>query len=114
MSNETTSFRYGGFRVEDITFKNARQQSAILSEGVAPETEEKPEVEIPKSMTPEQIKLFLKNSIKVAVKSDEKRVFSQMIEWIDELFEAKRKLRQYELNEMRNKDMEETPDDIQE
>ena len=32
--NSTTTVRRGGFRVEDITFRNARQQSEILNEGV--------------------------------------------------------------------------------
>ena len=111
--NSTTTVRRGGFRVEDITFRNARQQSDILNEGVEDEFTQKENVEIPKSMTPEQVKTFLLRSIEVASSTDEKRVYSQMIEWIDELIETKKKLVQYELEKMRAEDSEATPDDLQ-
>ena len=52
-------------------------------------------------------------SIEVASSTDEKRVYSQMIEWIDELMDTKKKLVQCELEKMRAEDSEATPDDLQ-
>ena len=80
-----------GFKVEDITFKHARKQSEILKEIEQEEPEEK-EVKAPVSLTPEQVKDFYKKKIEVAKDSNEKRVYSQTIKWIDELAETKKKL----------------------
>lgn len=89
MSQVTTT--RNGFRVEDITFKNARQQSAILDEM---EIEELPEDEVkaPVSLTPEQVKAFYLLKINSARDSNEKRVYAQTVRWIDELLETKKKL----------------------
>ena len=112
MSNTTTTVR-GGFRVEDVTFKGARQQSEILKEGVS-DAEVNPEkVEVPKSLTPEQVKKYLLKSIQSSNSEDEKRVFAQIVKWIDELSEAKKKLISIELEDMKRSDSEETPDDIE-
>lgn len=101
MSSVTTT--RNGFRTEDITFRNARLQSAILDEM---EREELPEDEVkaPVSLTPEQVKQFYTEKIKVARDSNEKRVYAQTIKWIDELSETKKKLFALEAKEVVNND----------
>lgn len=89
MNNVTTT--RSGFRVEDITFKNARQQSAILNEIEHEEIVEE-SIKAPISLTPEQVKQFYKDKIAIARDSNEKRVYSQTIKWIDELLDTKKKL----------------------
>ena len=112
MSNTTTTV-IGGFRVEDVTFHNARQQSEILKEGVIDEEVEKSKVEAPKSLTPEQVKTFYLRKIQNTNDEDEKRVYAKTIHWIDELSEVKNKLVKYELEEMKRQDSADTPDDIE-
>ena len=102
-----------GFRVEDVTFHNARKQSAILDE-LEYEDVQDTEVVAPKSLTPEQVTKYYEDLLSVTSDLDSKRVYSQTIKWIKELQEVKAelsKLRQKELKVMRN---EETPDDIEE
>lgn len=101
-----------GFRVEDITFKGARKQSAILDE-IEPVEIQEEEVKAPVSLTPEQVKQFYINKIAVARDSNEKRVYAQTISWIDELLETKKKLFALESKEVVNND-DGTADDIQE
>ena len=110
MSQVTTT--RNGFRVEDITFRKARQQSAILDEM---EYEELPEEEVkaPVSLTPEQVKEFYMSKIVVARDSNEKRVYAQTIRWIDELLETKKKLFALEAKEVINND-DGTADSIEE
>lgn len=88
-NNMTTTLK--GFRVEDITFKNARRQCEIDKEIDNPEDEEGV-VKAPISLTPEQIKDFYRMKISLSKDSNEKRVYSQTIDWIDELSEVKKKL----------------------
>lgn len=88
--NNTTTTKHG-FRVEDVTFKNARRQSEILNE-IDEQVEESGTVKAPVSLTPEQVKLFYKNKINNTYDSNEKRLYSQTISWIDELLETKKKL----------------------
>ena len=79
-----------GFRVEDITFKKARRQSAIIEElGLEDEIEET-EIKAPVSLTPEQVKEFLRVKIEASSDSNEKRLYSQIIMWVDELLKLKR------------------------
>lgn len=101
MSQVTTT--RNGFRTEDITFRNARLQSAILDEM---EKEEIPEEEVkaPVSLTPEQVKMFYVSKIAVARDSNEKRVYAQTIRWIDELSETKKKLFALEAKEVVDND----------
>lgn len=80
-----------GFRVEDVTFHNARRQSEIENEIEQPEEEERV-VKAPVSLTPEQVKSFYKEKIAVARDSNEKRVYSQTIVWVDELFKLRKKV----------------------
>ena len=109
--NSVTTVR-NGFRVEDVTFKGARQQSEILNEGVSDVEVTPDKIEAPKSLTPEQVKSYLLKSIQVSVNDDEKRVYAQVIRWIDELVECKKKIISIELEEMKKRGSEETPDDI--
>lgn len=111
MNNVTTT--RGGFRVEDITFHNARQQSEILKEGVIDEEVEKTKIEAPKSLTQEQIKTFYLKKIQSTNDEDEKRVYVKTIHWIDELAETKKELVKYKLKEMELQNSEDTPDDIE-
>ena len=92
MNNTTTTTR--GFRTEDITFRNARKQSAVEDEIRAenPELFEEDLVEVPVSLTPEQVINFYKQKIDKAVDSNEKRLYSQTIKWINELSDAKKQI----------------------
>jgi hypothetical protein len=89
MPNMTTT--KAGFRVEDITFKNARQQSAILDETDQIESEAG-DIEVPVSLTPEQVKNFFEAKIEVTYNGREKKLYRQTIKWIDEMLDTKKKL----------------------
>lgn len=97
MSNTTTT--KNGFKVEDVTFRNARRQCEIENEIEHTEFEEE-EVKAPVSLTPEQVKQFYLDKIQVAKDSNEKRVYAQTIKWIDELLETKKKLFALEAKEV--------------
>ena len=104
-----------GFRVEDVTFKKARMQNEILNEGVSDTSCEPVEVKVPESLTPEQVKQYLAESVKSMEDTNKKKkVYAQMFNWINELLELRKKIRKYELDEMRRRDSSETPSDIQE
>lgn len=83
-----------GFRVEDVTFKNARKQSEIRKEIEAERPDSVPhsqDIKAPVSLTPEQVKNFLTQKIERASDSNEKRLYSQCICWIDKLFDIEKK-----------------------
>ena len=109
-NNMTTTLK--GFRVEDVTFKNARKQSEIDKE-IGVEEVESSEVKAPISITPEQVKEFYQRKIECATDSNEKRVYSQTIAWIDELAETKKKLFALESKEVVDND-DGTADSIEE
>lgn len=115
MSVTTTK---NSFRTEDITFRNARQQSEILkemgdqNEGDQNEGEEQ-SVQAPVSLTPEQVKAFYMLKITATTDSNEKRVYAQTIRWIDELLETKKKLFALEAKEVVEND-DGTADSIEE
>ena len=109
MNNVTTT--RNGFRVEDITFKNARRQCEIDNE-IEHTEESTEEVKAPVSLTPEQVKTFYVSKIALAKDSNEKRVYSQTIKWIDELLETKKKLFALEAKEVVDND-DGTPEDIE-
>ena len=111
MSNVTTT--QNGFRVEDITFRGARQQSEILNEIEQNEDNNASDIQAPVSMTPEQVKAFYMLKIANAKDSNEKRVYAQTIRWIDELLETKKKLFTLESKEVVEND-DGTADDIEE
>ena len=101
MSDVTTT--RNGFRVEDITFKNARRQCEIDSELDHIEESEE-EVRVPTHLTPEQVKEFYKTKISLCKDSNEKRVYSQTIKWIDEMLEVRKKLFALESKEVESND----------
>ena len=100
--NDVTTTR-NGFRVEDITFKNARRQCEIDNE-IEREDIEQEEVKAPVSLTPEQVKEFYMLKIASSKDSNEKRVYAQTIRWIDELLDTKKKLFALEAKEVKEND----------
>ena len=100
--NDVTTTR-NGFRVEDITFKNARRQCEIDNE-VENSEETEDSIQAPVSLTPEQVKSFYMLKIASAKDSNEKRVYAQTIRWIDELLDTKKKLFALESKEVKEND----------
>lgn len=100
--NDVTTTR-NGFRVEDITFKNARRQCEIDNE-VEKSEETEDAIQAPVSLTPEQVKSFYMFKIASAKDSNEKRVYAQTIRWIDELLDTKKKLFALEAKEVKEND----------
>ena len=100
--NDVTTTR-NGFRVEDITFKNARRQCEIDNE-VEKREETEDSIQAPVSLTPEQVKSFYMLKIASAKDSNEKRVYAQTIRWIDELLDTKKKLFAFEAKEVKEND----------
>lgn len=110
MSNNMTTT--GHIRVEDITFKGARQQSQVIEDIKARHGEDQVEVgdvKVPVSMTPEAVKSFYEQKIAETRNPNEKKIYAQTIRWIDECLDAKKKLVALEL---KYQPSEETPDDI--
>lgn len=112
MSRDNITTTQNGFRVEDITFRGARRQCEIENEMDYVE-EEQASVQAPVSLTPEQVKEFYTAKIAVIKDSNEKRLYSQTIRWIDELLETKKKLFALEAKEVVEND-DGTADDIEE
>lgn len=112
MSNNMTTTK-NHIRVQDVTFRNARRQSEIDNE-VEKEDKIEQYVTPPVSLTPEQVKAFYMLKIKVASDSNEKRVYSQTIEWINELLDTKKKLNALEEKEILRKAEEELDTSITE
>lgn len=110
MNNVTTT--KNGFKVEDITFRGARKQSEIDKELDQNIDSQEEEVKAPVSLTPEQVKSFYTQKISVAKDSNEKRVYSQTIKWIDELLDTKKKLFALEAKEVVEND-DGTAEDIE-
>lgn len=100
------------FEVEDITYKNARKQSEIDKE-LGVKIEEQPKIVAPVSLTPEQVKLFCTDNILATQDLPTKRVYTQIIKWIDELQKAKAELNKYKQKELRDSAGEAIPNDIQ-
>ena len=100
--NDVTTTK-NGFRVEDITFKNARRQCEIDNE-IEKSEEVEDSIQAPVSLTPEQVKSFYMLKIASAKDSNEKRVYAQTIRWIDELLDTKKKLFALEAKEVKEND----------
>ena len=100
--NDVTTTK-NGFRVEDITFKNARRQCEIDNE-IEKSEEVEDSIQAPVSLTPEQVKSFYMLKIASAKDSNEKRVYAQTIRWIDELLDTKKKLFAIEAKEVKEND----------
>ena len=101
-----------GFRVEDVTFKNARRQSAIESELNNEEDIMDSDISVPVSLTPEQVKAFYRDKIALVSDSNEKRLYSQTIMWIDELLKANKKINALE-EKLNALTVEEAPEDLE-
>ena len=110
MNDVTTTIK--GFRVEDVTFKNARRQCEIDKE-IEHTDKEQEQVKAPISLTPEQVKAFYLLKINSARDSNEKRVYAQTIKWIDEMVDTKKKLFAFEAKEVVDND-DGTADSIEE
>lgn len=112
MSQKGTTTR-GGFTVEDITFKHARRQNEIDKElGVEEETLQ--EIEVPISLTPEQVIDYYEQLISTTEETSKKVVFARTIRWIKELQRVKAELTLYKLKEQREEDARDTtPNDIE-
>lgn len=110
MNDVTTTIK--GFRVEDVTFKNARRQCEIDKE-IEHTDKEQEQVKAPISLTPEQVKEFYMLKITATMDSNEKKVYAQTIRWIDEMIETRKKLITLESKEVVDND-DGTADDIEE
>lgn len=103
----------GHIRVEDVTFKGARQQSEVLKEIAERKGSDQSyagNVQVPVSLTPESVKSFYEEKIAETNDDREKKVYKQTIRWIDDMLDTKKKLVALELK-YQNAD-EEMPDDI--
>lgn len=101
--------------VIDITFKGGRDQSEILNELNEDGIEvTKNHVEIPVSLTHEQLINFCDESSKNSHNQNEKRVYDRLVSLIRENLELKILLRSYQNKELREKALDqETPMDLQ-
>lgn len=106
--NVTTTL--SGFRVEDVTFHNARKQSEIINELNYDTNEDNSEIEVPKSLTPEQVIKYFEECISVSSDIQLKRVYSHTIKWIKELEESRAKINS--INSKESRKSKEVSDDI--
>lgn len=102
-----------GIRVEDITFKNARKQSAIIDELPEEDREISAENLAPVSMTPEQVKSFFNVKKEQTHNGNEKRLYDTVCEWIDSYFALKKQviLLEKKLDVYENVENQNTTDD---
>lgn len=103
----------GKHEVIDITFKGGREQSDILKEVDLPEIEET-EPTPPASLTSEQLTNYCVQCIASTRDQHKRRVFAELIRIIGERDTLLSQLRAYKLKELRDSQVQETPDDIQE
>lgn len=92
MSKSVTTTK-NGFRVDDITFRGVRKQSAIVDElGLNEEYSEEGDVVVPVSLTPEQVITFLNSKSENTHNMNERKLYQQLIKWVEELFDLKKKV----------------------
>ena len=92
MSKRVTTTK-NGFRVDDITFKGVRKQSAIVEElGLNEEYSEEGDVVVPVSLTPEQVTTFLNSKSENTHNMNERKLYQQLVKWVEELFDLKKKV----------------------
>lgn len=103
----------GKHEVIDATFKGGRKQSDILKEVDLP-VEQENEPTPPASLTSEQLENYCIQCIASTGDQQKRRVFAKLVQIIKEHEEMKKELRAYKLKELRDSNIEETPDDIQE
>ena len=92
MSKGVTTTK-NGFRVDDITFRGVRKQSAIVDElGLNEVYSEEGDVVVPVSLTPEQVITFLNGKSENTHNMNERRLYQQLVKWVEELFDLKKKV----------------------
>ena len=92
MSKGVTTTK-NGFRVDDVTFRGVRKQSAIIEElGLNEEYSEEGDVVVPVSLTPEQVTTFLNGKSENTHNMNERRLYQQLVKWVEELFDLKKKV----------------------
>lgn len=103
----------GKHTVIDCTYHGGRKQSAILNEAEIPVIEDT-EIEVPVSLTPEQLKTYCLQCINSTSNQQKRKVYAEFIKIIGEREELKAKLRAFEMRELRSNALNsDTPDDIQ-
>lgn len=81
-----------GFEIEDITFKKGRKQSEILNEIISNGNIKNSSIELPCSLTPEQIiKYYAKKEVDTS-NSKEKNLYHMTVILLKELLDLRRKL----------------------
>lgn len=93
----------GNIRVEDVTFRKARNQSAVLKELAERRGRNNPSeanVSTPVSLTPESVKSFFKSKIEATSDIAEKRVYMQTVRWIDDMLAFRKELTALKLKEV--------------
>ena len=92
MSKGVTTTK-NGFRVDDITFRGVRKQSAIVDElGLNEVYSEEGDVVVPVSLTPEQVTTFLNSKSENTHNMNERKLYQQLVKWVEELFDLKKKV----------------------
>lgn len=93
-----TTARGGMFTVEDVSFHGARRQSEVAKElGIT--DEEQKEVNIPASLTPEQLIRFYEESAEKAVETRAKVAYAQTAKYLKDYIALKQKLMKYQTQE---------------
>ncbi len=93
MSNMTTVFE-GRFKAQDITFKNPRMQSEVARELAeeSGQTITQSGIQVPVSLTPEQVINFYQQKISETRGTNECRVYEHTVHLIKDLLETRKKL----------------------
>lgn len=103
----------GKHEVIDVTFRGGRNQSDILKEVDLPDIEETEPIP-PASLTSEQLTNYCVQVISSTRDQHKRRIFAEFIRIIGERDKLSSQLRTYKLKELRDSQVQETPDDIQE
>lgn len=113
MSKDNMTTTIGMFKVQDITFKGARNQDDVAKEiedKFGREEVTREGVQVPVSLTPEQVKNFYYEKIENTQRELEKKLYMQTIMWIDDMLKYKKELVSIKMKQVN----EDTPDDIEE
>lgn len=108
-NNITTT---GNIKVEDITFKHARRQSEIEKEIEDYREENNRVIQVPISMTPEQLLKFYTESLNSTQDHNLKRVYRHTIMCLEDLARYRKEHVARITEELKLKEIESTPDDI--
>lgn len=112
--NDVTTTKTG-FRVSDVTLKNPRRQSEVAREIAAERGQDVSGTSViaPVSLTPESVKTFYERQIEASVNDNEKKVYTQTILWIDELFNLRKKVVELEAKIPKEEDHDDSGSDIE-